>query len=290
MPAFRARGYTVVSAAYRLTPHVDLCEILDDCSDALAWCRSNLPAHAPGVDVDALVVGGDSAGGTLSTLCGHLFSPRPRAVLDVFGLVDPAEPALQRHLSEERRADFAPSGKFTLHELRLALSEREPADAAVCAPWTWELDMPTADLASFWGTDFEVDREAAEMRMDMVRVAQRDNQLFRVLVRREMYASDQEFIEALQQLSSFHMLSKPPRGAVPCDKAKYVYPPTAFIHGEKDRTVSVKQSQKMAKQLAAMGVPVNEAYDPEGDHCFESQIEVSLQRWERRPALSPGLH
>lgn len=100
VPGLRARGFHVVDAAYRLSPQVGLEEQLDDLLTAHAWCRAHL-ADVLGkdqVDIERMAVGGDSAGGTLSTLLGHKMKPTPQCVIAVYGntnLLDPQHWSVQ---------------------------------------------------------------------------------------------------------------------------------------------------------------------------------------------------
>ncbi|MFM0206592.1 alpha/beta hydrolase [Paraburkholderia sediminicola] len=61
---------TVLSVDYRLAPEYKFPTAVEDAFDALTW----LHAHAAeyGVDIERLAVGGDSAGGTLATVCAVL--------------------------------------------------------------------------------------------------------------------------------------------------------------------------------------------------------------------------
>ncbi|MFM0261424.1 alpha/beta hydrolase [Paraburkholderia sediminicola] len=61
---------TVLSVDYRLAPEYKFPTAVEDAFDALTW----LHAHAAeyGIDADRLAVGGDSAGGTLATVCAVL--------------------------------------------------------------------------------------------------------------------------------------------------------------------------------------------------------------------------
>ncbi|MEZ0604379.1 alpha/beta hydrolase [Paraburkholderia sp. IW21] len=61
---------SVLSVDYRLAPEYKFPTAVDDAFDALTW----LHAHAAeyGVDAERLAVGGDSAGGTLATVCAVL--------------------------------------------------------------------------------------------------------------------------------------------------------------------------------------------------------------------------
>ena len=61
---------TVFSVDYRLAPEYKFPTAVEDAFDALTW----LHAHAAeyGIDAERLAVGGDSAGGTLATVCAVL--------------------------------------------------------------------------------------------------------------------------------------------------------------------------------------------------------------------------
>jgi acetyl esterase/lipase len=276
IPAFRSRGYTVVSAAYRLTPEVGLRDILQDTQDALAWCRANLRD----VDnVDAYVVGGDSAGGTLSTLAGHMFDPTPRAVLDLYGVVDLTDayfhPRPETRDEKATRAAFFNSYGATDDEIRRALACRDPKAAATVSPWTWEMPpaMSDADRAVFWGVPATPATAADRLRMDVMSTMNRDRLMFATLLRRETLGDDDEYLCELAKYSALSLL----------DSAA-TYPPAFFLHGRADRTVPVEQSLRMAAKLNEMGVEVGERYHPTGGHSFENTIEVRTGQWCRADA------
>ncbi len=63
-------GCTVFSCDYRLAPEHLFPMAVNDAWDALAWLREN--AAMLGVDADRMAIGGDSAGGTLATVCAIL--------------------------------------------------------------------------------------------------------------------------------------------------------------------------------------------------------------------------
>jgi acetyl esterase len=60
----------VVSVNYRLAPKHKFPTAVNDAWDALAWLAES--AQTLGLDADRLAVGGDSAGGTLATVCAVL--------------------------------------------------------------------------------------------------------------------------------------------------------------------------------------------------------------------------
>jgi acetyl esterase len=63
-------GCAVVSVGYRLAPEHRFPVAVDDAWDALQWLAAS--GHALGLDASRLAVGGDSAGGTLATVCATL--------------------------------------------------------------------------------------------------------------------------------------------------------------------------------------------------------------------------
>lgn len=60
-------GIAVISIDYRLAPEHQFPAAVDDAFLAQRWLFEN--AHVLGLDVNALLIGGDSAGGTLSAAC-----------------------------------------------------------------------------------------------------------------------------------------------------------------------------------------------------------------------------
>ena len=66
----RLADCTVISVAYRLAPEFRFPFAVNDAFDALLAVQQQ--ARALGVDAQRIAVGGDSAGGTLATVCAHL--------------------------------------------------------------------------------------------------------------------------------------------------------------------------------------------------------------------------
>lgn len=264
VPAFRERGYTVVSAAYRFLPQVDLSEILNDCKDALAWCRANL-CSVVAVDLEACVVGGDSAGGTLAVLAGHHFDPPPKVVIDVFGVTDMTDPYFHPREPGARKAErdkfFPESKEFTEDELWAAWNDCDPSHAQVISPWNWEMEpqMSAPNLQTYWGKEYVPGRKD-RLRMDMITLVTREKVWFRRLVGDP---PDETYTSALEAYSALQLL-----------QGKSTYPPTFFLHGAGDKAVPIDQSYRMAKVLKDMGVAVGEKYHPTGEHCFEMVIGV----------------
>ncbi|WOD20009.1 alpha/beta hydrolase [Paraburkholderia kirstenboschensis] len=100
---------TVLSVDYRLAPEHKFPTAVDDAFDALVW----LHAHAAefGIDGKRLAVGGDSAGGTLATVCAVLARDAGIA-LSLQLLIYPGTTGYQQTDSHSRLADgFLLSGE-----------------------------------------------------------------------------------------------------------------------------------------------------------------------------------
>jgi len=92
------RGSHVVSIANRFAPHIKFrC-------DVIVWMQgggfrrclqeSLASVSARPVDIERWVAAGGSAGGALASNVGHFATPRPLAVMDVYGIVDFTQPPL----------------------------------------------------------------------------------------------------------------------------------------------------------------------------------------------------
>ena len=243
-------------------------ECLQDCQDALTWCRSHLPEilGKDQVSIDQYLVGGDSAGGTLSLQAGLFFHPRPRVVIDVFGLND----LLTRHDRPPAPAHAATPvylkewGKDYESRFQAFIDERDLSKAKIDVPWDWELEpnMNVETLRSFWGVPDLTPSEDDYFRMDALKWCHYHAKYWGTVHRQERFPNEKEYREHLIERSPFWQVDK-------------TYPPTFFIHGVKDTAVPVEQSYNLAKKLRGLDVPTGEVYDPEGAHSFDNDIEVS---------------
>jgi len=80
-------GYTQVSIDYRLAPETKLPEIVADLRDAWTWVQEELPGLVD-VDLNRVAVLGRSAGAYLTLMAGFCVSPRPRALVALYGYGD----------------------------------------------------------------------------------------------------------------------------------------------------------------------------------------------------------
>ena len=80
-------GLTQVSIDYRLAPETKIAGIIDDLRDAWRWCHEDLPDLFD-VDTKRIAVLGRSAGGYLTLMAGFCTSPRPTALVSLYGYGD----------------------------------------------------------------------------------------------------------------------------------------------------------------------------------------------------------
>ena len=265
IPAFTSRGYHVVSAGYRLSPHVTMQMQIDDGLLALEWCITNLPGLVgrDNVDVGNWVVGGESAGARLSTMVGHHAEPKPAVVLDLYGwttfLDDQYDDPLT--LSEIEWTDPSLPSKERMYE---EMGCHDPARAVVHAPYSLKLTAENIKTSWAWPT-------------------------FEWTERLRIQACFLLFIR-FAQAKNFHLLRFdrfPDRRSRKAEADKYnlqlilqadpqlSYPPTIIMHGRKDSINPVEVSEKFEAILQRKQVPVLAFYPEDGDHGFDMAITVS---------------
>lgn len=92
----------VLSVDYRLAPDHRFPTAVHDAFDALRWLHDHAGEHA--IDAERIALGGDSAGGTLATVCAVL--ARDAGIAPVLQLlIYPGTSGHQRSASHERLAD-----------------------------------------------------------------------------------------------------------------------------------------------------------------------------------------
>ena len=270
---FRQRGYHLVSHNYRLSPQARIDEQLDDCVEAIEWCRENLPAilGADRVDVDRYVVCGESAGGIMSTLLGHRLSPPPRAIIDVYGVVDFLGHGVGVSTPKSSETADPPewTGEFSQDQLEAYLDDRDPKNILTDALfWTEKDILSEAALSERIRADFKyTERVRLQAELHIFRSTRLPGTgLLRAAFHQEKFGSPEELREFVASLCSLRLL-----------EGKTSYPPTAIIHGTADSSVPLEQSQAFARKLREMGVPVIESYEPGGEHVFDDKYTVSMK-------------
>lgn len=270
---FRRRGYHVISHNYRLGPQVSVDVQLQDCLDAVAWCRASLPdiVGKDKVDVDRYIVSGESGGGHLATLMAHHLSPAPRAVIDAYGVVYPEAcwPIFRPIALPTERATW--TGKFSAQELYDFFADRDPNNVITDALW-WDEETRLSEsvLSERWETKFKfTDRVMLQAELHRFRADIAGNPEAAVRSVRVGSFHEERFGDE-EALKKFVFSVSPG----PLLEGKKWYPPTAFLHGTEDLAAPIEQSKLMAAKLREMGVEVLESYEEGGEHVFDQKYTV----------------
>ncbi len=271
-PGFRQRGYHLVSHSYRLGPQARLDEQVEDSLEAVAWCRANLLTVLGQdlVDVDRYVLCGESSGGTIAALMVHRLDPPPKALIDVYGIID--------FLSTDKidggpggAQDLPPwKGEFSEEELVAFLSDRDPANILTNALyWNEQELVPEEFLSKYLKTDFKYNKRIRlQAELQVWKGTRKPAKgLVKTTFHAEKFADDQALTSFIQSQSALQLL-----------EGKAHHPPTAFLHGTADVNVPLEQSQALAKRLREMGIPVVECYEPDQKHVFDDKYRASEAR------------
>ncbi|KAK5655684.1 hypothetical protein OQA88_5617 [Cercophora sp. LCS_1] len=271
---FQSHGYHIISHSYRLAPQVSLDQQLADCLEAVAWCRFTLPSILGGdkVDIDRYVLCGDSAGGLFATLMPfHLPSPPPKAVIDIYGLVD-----FLGMLDLDR--NVAPAewkGEWSATELEKFLEDRDPKNVMTEAHAWDEMDQYTeADLSEFWSVKWEFTervRKQAELHVWLSTHPKGKELMLNAIFHPERFDDKEGLEKRVNEMSPLLLLREGGKS----------FPPTALLHGTGDEAVPVKQSRDFAVELKKIGVPVVECYEEGMPHVWDRKYtDSSVPGWE----------
>ncbi|WWC63895.1 uncharacterized protein I303_106500 [Kwoniella dejecticola CBS 10117] len=262
IPAFRSLSYHVVSVSYRFVPQVTHDDIASDILTAYEWCKTNLSSvlGEENVDTDSFICAGDSAGAHLALWCGNHLSPRPRVVVDIYGLTSLDDPFYSLCVPD---LPLPTLGQHSTEELESDLNDRDPANAVVTSAFTLELPPFTSgdDLKVAWGIDYtptEKDVRRADLNVYTFKNGLKMANIFR----KYRFEAEEEYTKELQRWSAMHHIGSKSSG----------YPATVIVHGKADTIVPVTQSHQLAAKLRKMGVDVEENYIDGADHLFETYL------------------
>ncbi|KAL2265894.1 hypothetical protein VTJ83DRAFT_5246 [Remersonia thermophila] len=272
-PGFRRRGYHLISHNYRLAPQARIDDQLKDCIEAVSWARANLPAilGPEKVDVDRYVLCGESAGGHLATLMALHLTPPPKAVIDMYGVVDflsmPAFGPIDQQPNRENEGPW--EGRFSEQELNILLRDRDPKNVLTDAlAWDEFKRLSEAELSMIWATDFRFTNRVlmqAELHM-MHSLSSSADGLKIGIMHEEEFKNKEEFMAFVRSMSPLRVLEQ---RVTERKQGRGLFPPTAFLHGTGDVVVPIQQSYSMANLLKHAGVPVGEFYEEGAPHVFD---------------------
>jgi acetyl esterase/lipase len=240
--------------------------MVEDCTDAYAWCREHLPKLVgdSGVDVDRFVVAGDSAGGCISSLLAHTLNHPPRTLIDVYGPVDLTDTHFDPIDPEDNAEIESLSGEFPETIVAKGIRDWNPANALTVCPGGFELEMIPIEISRKENADDTLDHtERHRFQSDMKKYMGTNKLLFRTMLHAAEQWSQEEYMNHARSWSSLWRLD-----------GKKTFPPTYLIHGEEDAIVPLHHSQRFGKKLKDMGVDVEEWYE-HGGHVFDIKYWVS---------------
>ncbi|USP79377.1 hypothetical protein yc1106_06651 [Curvularia clavata] len=247
------RNYVVVSVDYRLCPQIGLREVIQDGVDAFSWCQTDLPSiirDDAGIelDVDRIVVLGQSAGSLLALHLGSLPDP-PKAILDFYGVKYISDdfwytplPALNNLPSFEKAFLNRIHDEPTLTTTATSLERVAPATSA--ASQRPQRGMPAPDLS-----------------------LPRNAWLFTAL-------KNGEHMAAVLKDSLPHEVE-------PTLAFSPQFPPTVFVHGEADTMIPCTISEKAHKALEYHGVQTQLLIFQNQNHGFDAGISKNEIEWEK---------
>jgi acetyl esterase/lipase len=212
----------------------------------------------------------------------HLSNPPPKAIIDVYGVVDfLAMKAFAPPDQRPSRTTQGPwNGKFSEETLDKLLRDRDPANTLTDAlPWDEFTRLTDTWISERWATEFRyTDRVLMQAELHMMHSLSRSADGLRVgIMHSERFPSEELFMAFVQSMSPLRVLQqRVTQGRRGLD----LYPPTAFLHGTGDVDVPVEQSYAMAGVLKEAGVPVVECYEEGGLHVFDMKYSVrGLLAW-----------
>ncbi|EAU86130.1 hypothetical protein CC1G_03341 [Coprinopsis cinerea okayama7 len=288
-------GYIFISADYRLLPSSTGHEIQEDVEDLWKFIIDpdlvlNLPS-SPGSDtttplkVDAdssIVVSGSSAGGFCAYLAAmHCKSPRPKAVLSIYGmggeifssyyLAPKSEhftfvgewmegPKNYYHpfegtpFKEEADCPLVPgSDGLPQNNIRHVAAWMYLQDAIWLDYFTGEYDPSLSSaLRKICGFEERVSPNLQTVALDP--------------------ADEKTRQEATAAIPERH------RNLFPQLNVTKDWPPTVFLHGTADTAVSVLESENLGRLLERVGVPVEVVKVPGMEHNFDFDFDVK-KKW-----------
>ncbi|KAG9007168.1 hypothetical protein FRB94_014551 [Tulasnella sp. JGI-2019a] len=269
--AFVKAGYHFVSCEYRLLPEVELKDMLQDLLDGLEWCKKELPriVDEDKVDVTRFAVGGESAGGTNAAMLGHLASPPPLAVLNLYGIVDflfPQPPAAV--------ASGAPpiaTSPFTEVQLAAALANRDQSETLTEVLDDWVNADPSSLQHSRYG---EHPRPVFGKRQKLRRA------IFGYMISHSMLRQTLFHIDDPdRQVAQYEKKKREMSALALLDDAK-TYPPTYVYHGTADEGVPISQSDGFVAKLKEKGFTVEYKQIPGGAHVCDQYEDENSEEWK----------
>lgn len=244
------RGWTLLSADYRLLPESSLSQINDDIESLGHYIHSRLTAELtqlqlPPVDLSKVVVIGASAGGYCALQAGWRWQKLPRAIVDLYGMP----------LALTSRVWYnMPHPEAQPHP-----GAPDSYDQSACAAM---VEKPGEPVTGFPLTDWSVPRM----------------NLYRYLIHTGKYW------QVATGLGSTDVDDIPvnKRHLFPCLNITSKFPPTFVLHGTADVTVPFCESEAVARALQSATVEHTYISVPDKGHGLDNRDEEASKLVQRR--------
>ncbi|KAF9783255.1 Alpha/Beta hydrolase protein [Thelephora terrestris] len=272
------QGVAFLSADYRLLSPSTGHDIVEDIQDLFAYIRNDLNpvlAGATGdprlrINLNAIGVAGSSAGGLCTYLCAMHLSPKPRALLSVYGQ---AGECLNDQFLEPKTKPYIPNVPLV-----------DPSGfAEFLFPQSMALPIIAESPVEYYPTTHPTPGLPATKRMQLSRLYYQLGQWL------DYYTGDHTLSQRLRQLRSSGtepLLAPDPAKAGEVIGEKNIklfpqfgvtenWPPTLLVHGTADSRVPFSESKHLAEQLTAVGVE-NELIVVDGrEHAFDILVPAA---------------
>ena len=241
------RGWSLVSADYRVTPESTAPDTIEDLKSAYAWVADELNTNFPAVvDTSRIIVAGSSAGGYCTVVGGVQFkNPVPKALLAIYPIVDP--------------------GSQTWWTKGVPMADTPMGDAA---PTLAKIDKNIAERNISFGEAFPPDDNLDEHeRWPYIRF----------IIQEGLYLDYMTGTKGLgpkiAEEGKEKAIPKELRQVFPGDFGVTPnFPSLIITHGTADKMVPVGESEELVKKLQSIGAKV-EYFPVEGeDHGFDMMI------------------
>ncbi|KAJ7486214.1 alpha/beta-hydrolase [Mycena galericulata] len=268
-----AAGFVFISADYRLLPSATIHDIIDDIKDLFSFLHQDDLVFKTdqgikfGIDATSIAVAGSSAGGICAYLAALYASPKPKAVLSMYGQggnflnahhITPKSEVFflgRELLDPENFSELLYPGCMSLPPISDSPLAYHPASSPTPG-WPANPRMPLPRLLLQLGVP--IDYYTGEYDPSL-------SAQLRPLLADPALAADPTALQAAMQAlipprhhAIFPQLNITPR-----------FPPTFLCHGSVDTAVLPAESEHMCKQLERAGVSVRLLVVEGADHSFD---------------------
>lgn len=235
--------------------------MLEDGKDALAWCRSHLPEilGEGKVDVERYVISGESAGGQIAVQLASSLSPKPKAVICIYGPTN-----LIGFAKSGAKNNQPLTERWSEEEIKAEIDNPDHTKAITVCPF--QFDIPIEHIRTQWAApEYNYD-ERQLYQYELKKYMRTHGLLWDVMMRRKTFDSDDDYFAAISAINPIDLLDTPSGSK---------YPPTWFLYGIDDFIVPLSHAQTMAAKLKEKGIDFGESYEPGMGHEFDNKYTVS---------------